>query len=43
VDRARDNEALNHGWRPYRFTWTQITKQPAEVCDTVRHALTVAV
>ncbi|MDP9071345.1 MAG: hypothetical protein M3N68_08680 [Actinomycetota bacterium] len=39
VDRSRDNEALNHGWRPYRFTWRQITKAPAEVVRTVRQAL----
>ncbi len=39
VDRSRDNEALNHGWRPYRFTWAQITKAPADVVRTVRQAL----
>ena len=42
VDRARDNEALNHGWRPYRFTWTQITKEPTDVCHTLRQALALA-
>ena len=42
VDRARDNEALNHGWRPYRFTWVQITKSPGDVCHTLRRALAVA-
>ena len=39
VDRARDNEALNNDWRPYRFTWSQITKRPSDVCETVRRAL----
>ncbi|MGH9154599.1 MAG: DUF559 domain-containing protein [Acidimicrobiales bacterium] len=38
-DRRRDNEALNHGWRPYRFMWDDITKRPATVIATVRDAL----
>ncbi|MGH9165070.1 MAG: DUF559 domain-containing protein [Acidimicrobiales bacterium] len=38
-DRRRDNEALNHGWRPYRFMWDDITKRPETVVATVRDAL----
>lgn len=40
-DRRRDREALNHGWRTYRFVWEEITKQPDLVSATVRDALRV--
>jgi len=43
ADRRRDNEALNHGWRPYRFMWADITKHPERVAATVRDALASAV
>ncbi|HVL92645.1 MAG TPA: hypothetical protein VM264_04805 [Acidimicrobiales bacterium] len=39
ADRRRDNEALNHGWRPYRFMWTDITTHPERVAATVRSAV----
>jgi len=39
ADRRRDREALNHGWRPYRFVWEEITQDPAMVCDTIVQAL----
>ncbi len=39
TDRRRDREALNNGWRPYRFLWEEITAQPESVCRTVRDAL----
>ena len=38
-DRARDREALMHGWRVVRFTWDDVTERPDEVADTVRHLL----
>jgi very-short-patch-repair endonuclease len=38
-DRRRDREALSNGWRPYRFVWEEITRQPEMVCATVRAAL----
>ncbi|MDP9386873.1 MAG: DUF559 domain-containing protein [Actinomycetota bacterium] len=38
-DRRRDREALNHGWRTYRFVWEEITRQPHMVCETLREAL----
>lgn len=41
-DRRRDRDALNHGWRPYRFGWEEITRSPALVQDTVRTALRLA-
>ena len=39
ADRRRDREALNHGWRPYRFVWEEITREPGMVCDTIVEAL----
>jgi very-short-patch-repair endonuclease len=39
VDRRRDREALNHGWRPYRFVWDEIVRRPEAVCASVRDAL----
>jgi hypothetical protein len=39
ADRRRDNEALNHGWRPYRFMWADITTHPERVAATVRNAV----
>ena len=38
-DRARDREAVLHGWRVLRFTWEDLTQHPNEVVDTVRRAL----
>jgi very-short-patch-repair endonuclease len=35
ADRARDNRRVAAGWRPLRFTWTQITRHPAEVIDVL--------
>lgn len=42
ADRRRDREALNHGWRPYRFVWAEITRSPQMVRDTLIDALAVA-
>lgn len=42
ADRRRDREALNHGWRPYRFVWEEITRQPDMVLDTMIQALALA-
>jgi predicted transcriptional regulator of viral defense system len=39
VDRGRDNEATLAGWRTLRFTWSELTKEPASVVDAVRAAL----
>lgn len=39
VDRARDNEATLAGWRTLRFTWADLTKEPASVAAAVRAAL----
>lgn len=38
-DRRRDREALNHGWRPFRFVWEEITRCPDLVRDTLVEAL----
>jgi hypothetical protein len=35
ADRARDNEAVVHGYRPLRFTWHELTRQSGSVRDTV--------
>jgi very-short-patch-repair endonuclease len=35
VDRERDNQAVVHGYRPLRFTWTQIVQRPYHVLATV--------
>ena len=39
ADRRRDREALNHGYRVYRFVWEEVTRQPEDVCETVDRAL----
>ena len=39
VDRHRDNEATLAGWRTLRFTWTDLTKEPAAVVVAIRAAL----
>ena len=38
-DRERDRQALLHGWRVVRFTWSDVTEHPSEVIDTVRRLL----
>lgn len=38
-DRRRDPEALNHGWRVYRFVWEEITRDPQMVRETIIAAL----
>lgn len=37
-DRRRDREALNHGWRPYRFVYEELKRDPQLVVDTVLEA-----
>jgi very-short-patch-repair endonuclease len=37
-DRRRDREALNHGYRPYRFVYEELRHDPQLVVDTVREA-----
>jgi hypothetical protein len=34
-DRWRDNEAIAHGFRVQRYTWTHLTERPVEVRDLV--------
>jgi hypothetical protein len=34
-DRWRDNEAVAHGLRPLRVTWTHVTERPADVLELV--------
>ena len=41
-DRARDREAVVHGWRLLRFTWKDLRDRPGEVADTVARALGLA-
>ena len=38
-DRERDRQALLHGWRVVRFTWSDVTEHQGEVIDTVRRLL----
>jgi very-short-patch-repair endonuclease len=38
-DRRRDREALNRGYRPYRFVYEELRYEPELVVDTVREAL----
>ena len=38
-DRERDRQALLHGWRVVRFTWTDVTRHRGDVVDTVRRLL----
>lgn len=42
ADRRRDREALNRGWRPYRFVWEEISRQPEMVRLTLIEALDLA-
>lgn len=42
ADRRRDREALNHGWRPYRFVWEEINRQPEMIRETLFAALVLA-
>lgn len=35
-DRARDREAIVHGWRVLRFTWEDVTHHQESVVETVR-------
>jgi very-short-patch-repair endonuclease len=37
-DRRRDREALNHGYRPYRFIYEELRHDPQMVVDTVLEA-----
>jgi hypothetical protein len=39
ADRRRDQRLMLLGWRVVRFTWQQITTQPAEVAATLRGLL----
>lgn len=39
ADRRRDREALNHGWRCYRFVWEEITRDAEMVRLTLLEAL----
>lgn len=38
-DRARDREAILHGWRVLRFTWADVTERPEQVVATIRKAV----
>ncbi len=38
-DRARDRDAILHGWRILRFTWDDVVNRPETVVATVREAL----
>ncbi len=40
-DRARDREAIEHGWRILRFTWADVHDGPNMVIDTVRSVLAI--
>jgi very-short-patch-repair endonuclease len=37
-DRRRDREALNHGYRPYRFAYDELKREPAMVVQTLLEA-----
>ncbi len=37
-DRRRDREALNHGYRPYRFVYEELKRDPQMVVETVLEA-----
>lgn len=39
TDRARDRQAVVHGWKILRFTWEDVTQRPDEVVHTVRQTL----
>lgn len=38
-DRLRDNLALNHGWRIFRFTWEDFHRRPHHVVTQLKTAL----
>lgn len=38
-DRARDRQAILHGWRILRFTWSDVVGNPASVLVTINTAL----
>jgi hypothetical protein len=40
-DRIRDNLALEHNWRIFRFTWEDFRQRPQLVVDQLRGALAV--
>ena len=42
TDRARDQMLARSGWRVIRFTWRQVTEEPARVAATLRAALASA-
>jgi hypothetical protein len=37
-DRRRDREALNHGYRPYRFIYEELRHYPQMVVETIQEA-----
>jgi hypothetical protein len=37
-DRRRDRDALNHGYRPYRFVYEELKRNPQMVIETIREA-----
>jgi very-short-patch-repair endonuclease len=37
-DRRRDREALNHGYRPYRFVYEELKRDPQMVVETILEA-----
>lgn len=39
TDRDRDNLALTHNWRIFRFTWDDFTKRPEFVLNQLRSAI----
>lgn len=41
-DRRRDAEAIAAGWRPLRFTWKMLCKDPEWVCRTALRTLELA-
>jgi hypothetical protein len=39
LDRWRDNEAVAHGYRPMRFTWSRLNDRTGEVIDQIVRAV----
>lgn len=39
ADRIRDQEALEHGWRPVRYTYRQISEEPERVARNLNRIL----
>jgi hypothetical protein len=39
ADRTRDRISLLHGWRVFRFTWSDVAERPDDVSRTIRTAL----